>query len=182
MGIFGGYDRNAAMQGQSGFAPMNKGFTPPAEQKKPGFFGKGGGFVDLLGAIGDTFSPDGPMYYPQKQRQNELMQRERMAEQQRMQGREDFIFEREYDRANPKPVNNDTVADFEYIKNILGEDAAKKMLQNKVNPPQYRQGADGRFYRIDTVESAPPTFTDDDWNKGQPVGGSVGNGTGSFRY
>ena len=33
MAAFGGYNQNAAMQGQSGFAPMNAGAAP----KKPSF-------------------------------------------------------------------------------------------------------------------------------------------------
>jgi len=92
----GGYDQMAAMQGQSGFAPMNQGFTPPsiaAPQKKPGFFSKNGGWRDLAGAFGDAFSPNGPAYFPQKQRQSELMQRQQMQEQQRMQEREDKQWE-----------------------------------------------------------------------------------------
>jgi hypothetical protein len=72
LAALGGYDQQAAMQGQSGFAPMNQAMP----QKKPGFFSKNGGWRDLAGAFGDAFSPNGPMYYPQKQRQNELMQRQ----------------------------------------------------------------------------------------------------------
>jgi hypothetical protein len=101
LAALGGYDRNAAMMGQSGFAPMNQS----APQKKPGFFSKGGGWVDVLGAFGDAFSENGPVYAQQKAQQNSLMQRQQMAEQQRQQEREDFIWKSQYERDNPKPAN-----------------------------------------------------------------------------
>ena len=58
LAAFNGYNQGAAMQGQSGFAPMNQG--QPA--KKPGFFSRGGGLVDVLGAFGDAFGDNGPVY------------------------------------------------------------------------------------------------------------------------
>jgi hypothetical protein len=42
----------------------------------------------------------------------------------------------DYERANPKPVNNDTIADYEFIKNTRGEAAANAYLDNKANPIQ----------------------------------------------
>ena len=100
----GGYDRNAAMQGQSGFAPMNQGFAPP-EQKKPGFFSKGGAWLDVLGAFGDGFGTNGPVYAQAKMQRSKLMQEAQMQEQQRMQEREDFLWKSQYERDNPKPTN-----------------------------------------------------------------------------
>lgn len=100
----GGYDRNAAMQGQSGFAPMNVGFTPP-EQKKPGFFSKGGAWLDVLGAFGDGFGTNGPVYAQSKMQRSRLMQEQQQAEQQRQAERENFIWKSQYERDNPKPSN-----------------------------------------------------------------------------
>lgn len=83
--------------------------------------------------------------------------------------------------SEPQQPNNDTVADYNFWKQTLPPEQFQKWLQNKIDPPQYRQGGDGRFYRIDIADGPLPTFTDDDWNKGQPLGGSVGDGAGGFR-
>lgn len=96
----GGYDQSAAMQGQSGFAPMNTNAAP----KKPSFFGQGGIGRGIAGTIGDVLLQRGgnaPIYAPAMQQQNRLMQQQKMAEQQRMQEREDFMFEQNYKRENP---------------------------------------------------------------------------------
>jgi hypothetical protein len=127
MAILGGYDRNAAMQGQSGFAPMNSGMP----QKKQGFFSKGGGWVDALGAFGDAFGTNGPVYAHQKQQQNNLMRQQQMAEQNRQQEREDYIWKAQYERANPKPVNNDTVNDLNWYKSLPEED---RKLYHQMKP------------------------------------------------
>lgn len=37
-------------------------------------------------------------------------------------------------RLHPKPVNNDTVADYQFIGQMLGPDAAKQYLQGKADP------------------------------------------------
>lgn len=187
MGIFGGmkpplggYDQMAAMQGQSGFAPMNQGFTPPA-QKKPGFFSKNGGWRDLAGAFGDAFSPNGPAYFPQKQRQNELMQRQQMAEQQRMQEREDFLFKEQYKRSNPMPVNNDTTADYEYIASKLGKDAADNYLRLKTERQQTTiiDNGDGTktIYQVPQgggMRGAQPVAPPRPVGKLRPLGGQPG--------
>lgn len=181
LAALGGYDQNAAMMGQSGFAPMNTGFQAPAA-KKPGFFSQGGVGRGIAGAIGDVLLQRGgnaPMYGPAMQQQNRLMQQQEQAEQQRQQEREDFIWKSQYERANPKPVNNDTVADYDFIRRTLGDKAAQQMLQNKVDPPQYRQGTDRQFYRISGQQGPLPTFTDDDWNK---AGGQTANPSATFPY
>lgn len=77
-----------------------------------------------------------------------------------------------------KPPNNDTAADYEFWKSRMTPEQFAAYVQNKADPPQYRQGPDGQFYRIQT--QAPPSITEDDWNKGQVLGGGVGNGTGGF--
>ena len=94
MAAMGGFDRNASMMGQSGFAPMNA--------KKPGLFG-GGGFRDALGAFGDAFSEGEPLYMAQKQQQQNLMARQRQAELERAQGREDFLWKQENTRRDQNP-------------------------------------------------------------------------------
>lgn len=144
-----GYDRNAAMMGQSGFAPMNAGFT---EQKKPGFFGKGGAFVNILGAFGDAFSENGPVYAQQKAQRNRLMQMLLMAEQKRQQEREDFIWKSQYERDNPKPINNDTVNDLNWYKGLSEED---RKLYHQMKPVTGLR-ADGTPYAYNPYELNKP--------------------------
>lgn len=125
LAALGGYDRNAAMMGQSGFAPMNQ----PA--KKPGFFSKGGGWIDVLGAFGDAFSENGPVYAQQKAQRSRLMQEAQMAEQKRQQDREDFLFEEGYKRDNPMPANNDTINDFNWYSKLTPE---QRTLYHQMKP------------------------------------------------
>jgi soluble lytic murein transglycosylase len=40
--------------------------------------------------------------------------------------------------------------------------------------PVYRQGPDGQFYAVDMGQGAAPSFTNDDWNSGTPIGGQPG--------
>jgi hypothetical protein len=173
-------------------------------QKKPGFFSKNGGWRDLAGAFGDALSPNGPMYYPRKQRQNELMQRQQMAEQQRMQERENFLFEESYKRANPMP-RNDELANLMRNAGIDPEGPeAKSMysaaLTNKIYPERMVPFTDeqGNSGLMSVRSGMPPqqgggiqegaTATNPQTNekiifrngRWQPVGGSVGNGTGGF--
>lgn len=148
LAALGGYDQNAAMQGQSGFAPMNAGV--PA--KKPGFFGRGSGLWDVLGTLGDTFSEGEPLYTQNKMHERNLMQRQQQAEQQRQQEREDFVWKSEYERANPKPVNNDTVNDLNWYKNLT-EDDRKLYHQMK---PVVGYMADGTPRVINPMEISQP--------------------------
>lgn len=66
---------------------------------------------------------------------------------------EDWKRQYDYQLENAKPVNNDTVADYNYIRDTLGEDAAKAFLRNKAYPPQMVIGKDGIPHFIST---APP--------------------------
>ena len=162
--------------------PMTANAQPMAPKK--GFdWGK------LIGVLGDSLSIAGggaPQYVPNLIDQRNRRQAMDYAEQtyQRRRGDEmaDWQARQEYERRNPKPVNNDTVADYQFIVQNLGEEAGKEFLKNKANPPQYRQGPDGQFYRIDVAPGQMPTFTQDDWDKGTPVnGGPTPSASGGFR-
>lgn len=104
----------------------------------------------------------------------QLIDQPRRRQQKRDEDFQDWQRQYDYQVDHAKPVNNDTVADYEYIRQNLGEDAAKQFLQNKADPPQYRQGPDGQFYRIETKPTGPlPTFTEDDWNSAGGAGSST---------
>lgn len=120
------------MQMSNPLIPMHQ----PMEQKNPGFFSKGGGWIDALGAFGDAFSGNGPVYANQKMQRSRMMQEQEMADQKRQQDRENFLFEENYKRQNPMPVNNDTTADYDYIASKLGKDAADNYLRLKTERQQ----------------------------------------------
>jgi hypothetical protein len=104
---------------------------------KPSFFGEGGVGRSIAGYIGDALSQAGgmaPVYAPQMKARNQLQQRQQLAEADRKAQMEQWVAQRQYEAANPKPVNNDTTNDYEYIKSILGEDAAKQFLRGKADP------------------------------------------------
>ncbi|MES2781907.1 MAG: hypothetical protein V4657_03860 [Pseudomonadota bacterium] len=150
--------------------------------KKPGFFSKGGGWVDALGAFGDAFGTNGPVYAQQKQRQNELLRREQMAEQERMNRREDMQWE--WQNKPREQRVNDTEEDWNYYKSVLTPEEFETWKQRKINPPQFiPDGMGGGQWANPTV--APPvsnglppigTVVADPRKKGGP-----GSAPGNFR-
>ena len=161
------------------FAPDNR---PKPEPKKPGFFGQGGAGRAIAGTIGDVLLQRGglaPIYGPTMQFQNALAAKTQANATARQQEWVDWVRKQEYERANPKPTNNDTVADFEFIRQRLGEKEAEEFLRNKANPPVYRVGPDGQFYRVDVAQ---PQVLGTELPEGWTVqGGSGGNAAGGFR-
>lgn len=85
----------------------------------------------------------------------------------------------QYKQAHPDPVNNDTAADYAFWQQHMTPKQFNTWVQNKADPPQYRQGPDGQFYRI-APTAAPKPVTMDDWNSAKPIGDGAGNGTGGF--
>lgn len=141
----------------------------------------------VLGTLGDTFAQQGggnavvaPMVL-----QGMLGARnaKRQAEQdaiKRQKDFEDWQRQKQWERDNPAPVNNDTVADYNFIVQQLGPEYGKTYLRNRADPPEYRQGSDGQFYRISPT--TPPPITEKDWNNGQVIGGQTGTApSGGFR-
>lgn len=106
--------------------PVDVMQAPPVE-KKPGFFGNGGVGWQIMGSIGDALreangleASYGPSMMLQRQQQ--------LAAQRQQQEREyewqDWQRKQEWERANPKPVNNDTINDFNWFKSLSAEDRA----------------------------------------------------------
>lgn len=163
---------------------MFGGGQPPVAAAAPAAPRKGFDWGKLIGVLGDSLSIAGggqaqfvPNMIDQRNRQQAMNYAEQQYQRRRGDENADWMARQQWERANPKPVNNDTVADYEYIRDKLGEDAANEFLRNKANPPQYRQGPDGQFYRIDVAPGQMPTFTQEDWDKaGQ--GGTSGTSAG----
>jgi hypothetical protein len=160
-------------------AMMQQPMSQPMPEEQPAKFKP-----NILGVIGDAMQVfgGGQATYMnsvrEQQERSELMrQRAMMAQQERETGWQDWVKKKEYERANPDPVRNDTVADYEFIKQTAGEEAAKQFVMNKANPPEYRQGPDGNFYRVNTQsapdisQGLPPGFK----VKGGPVSQAPGN-------
>lgn len=132
----------------------------PAQGHAPkgGFFKPGGAGRAIAGTVGDFLLQQAemdPIYQPQMRQMQAMAERQRQASLERDADWQDWVKKQEYARANPQPANNDTVADYEFIRQRLGDEEAEKYLRNKANPPQYRVGPDGRFYPIDVA--TPPS-------------------------
>lgn len=175
--------------------PMT-GPAAPIQQKKRGIFG--GLFDSPEGSDGFNVNPklaiisqilsgmsgkQSPAYaiWAAQQQQHRA---EQLAAANRENDFTDWQRKQEWTQQNPTAPNNDTVADFNFWKQTLPPEQFNTWLQNKINPPQYRQGPDGQFYRMDTGQggggAAAPSFTEDDWNSGQPVGGAPQQGMPPF--
>lgn len=116
-------------------APMG-GAAP--KKKKSGLFGSNGVAWKVLGALGDAFS-DGPPIFTQgllerRSLKDRMEAEEQQYQRQREDKRNDWLFEQDYERANPKPANNDTINDYNFIREQLGEEAANQYLRNLGDP------------------------------------------------
>lgn len=152
-----------------------------------GIFGRQSALWKVLGTLGDGLTGNPAYGQMQMQERQSLMQQEQerqkmqMQQQQRMDDRayeeSEWTRRQEYERNNPKPINNDTVNDLNWYKSL--SDADRKLYHQMKPTVAFR--ADGtpivvNPYDLQGFEKAPEgvTFT--------PIeGGSAGNGTGGFR-
>lgn len=113
--------------------------APPAPSK----WGAGGAGWDALGGIGDTLmalsgAPNLVAAAQQNQQQRQQTQQfgraQAARQQEQEQGRQfdwqDWVAKQQYERANPAPVKNDTVNDYEFLQQKLGDEAANQYLRN----------------------------------------------------
>lgn len=98
----------------------------PMPAKKPGPNWAGIAADFLAGMAGQP-----GQFAEQQQHERAMQQRQQMAEQERLRERDDFIWKSQYERANPKPVNNDTVNDLNWYKNLSEED---RKLYHQMKP------------------------------------------------
>lgn len=168
----GGFDMSGGKWGVNPDLP-----EVAAPKAKKGLFGSGIGIGDILGAIGDGLLMNNgaePIYTRSKLMDRKAAYESEQEARRRAAEREDWLWKQQ----NTAPKVNDTVADFEWYKNLSPQDRA---LYEQMRP-QYRQGADGQFYRVQVApQAAPSTATENDWNSAKPMGGGVSNGTGGFR-
>lgn len=146
------------------------GVSPAILQQDGGFLGKA---APWMGVIGDALlaANNRPaMYTP-------MIAQQRQQEREQQNAIERWKTQFDYERANPKPINNDTANDYAFWQSRLSPEEFAVWRQNKIDPPQYRQGPDGQFYRISPT--APPPITAEDWDKGQPFGGPA-SASGGF--
>jgi hypothetical protein len=137
------------------------------QPRNPNFFGHGGGWVDALGAFGDAFSGNGPVYAQQQQRrQQSLMDAEQ--ERQKMQyaqhqKTDDRAYEQnewnrrqQYERDNPKPINNDTANDLALYQGWTPEQRA---LYHEMHPQFIPDGmGGGQYVKPNSGGQSQPVF------------------------
>ena len=178
-GIGDGFNQRMAEMGDAMPNPSAMPIGIKEMTAKPKFFGQGGAGRAIAGTIGDYLLQQSgmqPIYGPTVLQQRDAEERARMAQQQRMQAREDLRWEWQN---KPKDVNPYRWKANDGSLMEVGPDGQPRIVYKDPNKRlEYRQGPDGRFYSIDTADAPLPTFTEDDWNN---AGGSVGNGAGGFR-
>ena len=160
------------------------------------------GIAEILGGLGDVISAASggqPSFLPQRQAQLEqqrmLQQRAQMAQDARNADWEDWVRQKQWERDNPAPINNDTVNDYNFYKDLFGEEYARQYLKNKNDPvvsiplpggqsfvgPRSRLDAvakgGGQFSGV-TPGANPPASLPADFDFG---GGPTRNVSGGFR-
>lgn len=131
--------------------PMNTGqfglpqldVPQPAAPKKGGMFGAGKADIGqaiqaaLYGALAARGNPAGVMGLQMLQQKRQQAMEAQQHQQRREDDFQDWVRKQAYQAANPSPVNNDTVADYNFWQGVLPPDQFQQYVANKVNPPQY---------------------------------------------
>lgn len=164
--------------------------VPEPEQKKPGLFGQGGKGWMGLGLIGDALqSMDGGRgtYMPamldmreqaarEKARLDQVRAQAEAKAQDRVNARNDWVWQQEWHRENPAPT--EFQRNYDWLAGTNPQ-AAASYMSRQTNDVTWRQGPDGQWYPIQN-----PTTLSRPVGKLTPLteGGAGGNASGSFQY
>lgn len=189
-GIGDGFNQRMAEMGDAMPNPSAMPIGIKEMTAKPKFFGQGGAGRAIAGTIGDYLLQQSgmqPIYGPTVLQQRDAEERARMAQQQRMQKREDMQWEWQN-----KPKDGPQLTEYERIVRASGLPEAEqlKLLQdyarNRANPVQGvpftdEQGNSGiQFIRPGQMQGAQQGLIPIGGTL-PPKGGSGGNVTGGFR-
>jgi len=108
---------------------------------------------DALLGLGGQQGIYGPMMAQRRAQEEQYSRQQQLAQQSRQWGNEDWMQRQQWERDNPKPVNNDTINDVHwYMKASPEEKAAYDALHpiNKIGP-------DGLPYPVPRSQLMPPT-------------------------
>lgn len=168
---------------------------PATESPAPrqSFFGKGGVGRDMAGRMGDVLVQMAgmqPIYAPMMQHQ---MDRQQALEDYNRKISDEMDLWRQkqiWERDNPKPTSNDTVADWNFFKATLSPEEFAQYRANKINPPHFATTPDGRLVMVggyqpgggdpaSTGQGQPPATLPPDFDFGE--GGQTARPSGGFR-
>lgn len=153
IGLFGTIDPYDTPGYGDGMGPgvMPQGVPEQAQEAPKGIW-NGGKFTArdgiglALGAIGDGLAQHyggqamvAPMLMGRIQQRDEMKRAEAQYQRRRQDAMTDWQTQQKWERDNPKPVNNDTVADYNFIRQTLGDQSARDYLSNKTLPPPFVQ-------------------------------------------
>jgi hypothetical protein len=155
-------------------------------------FGGGGNFgwkEALAAGLAGFVSRQNPMALQGLMQALMARQRQKQDEydynRQRQDKRDDFTFEQDYKAAHPTPVNNDTVADYNFWKGVLPPDQFEQYVANKVNPPQLMEVPGVGLVSVPRMSSpqatpAAPVGKLRPYNPGGPTPGASGGFPGGY--
>ena len=181
-GLFGAYAPSGAdmtpkidpaqvMQRNMALGSVQQAMQP----KKPG--------INWLGVLADAFAGAAGREGPYAA----SMMAQRQQQQQREQAWQDWRRKFDYEAQHPKPTNNDTVNDYDFIARTLGPAAANQYLRNMGDPIVTVPLPNGQIYtgprsQMGNVMAGSAQGGSDEW--GDPVdtipGGVGGNTGGGF--
>jgi hypothetical protein len=123
------------------FGDMPRGLQFDLPTRKPGggMFGGTPNWVNAVqAAVGGYLQgrgmPGGSSLLDQVHQRQMMAQQQAMMQQQRQADMEDYGKKLEMQSQYKTPAVNDTVADFEFIRQQLGDEGARRFLETKTNP------------------------------------------------
>lgn len=125
--------------------------APMQAPERKGLFGSG--TIDKLSTLGNDLAQASALWSGDTEGYAALdkpsaMQLAQAAEAKRRAELQDYEAKQRIAQKYQTPSTNDTERDYNFWKANMTPEQFTAWVQNKADPPQYRQGADGQFYRI----------------------------------